>query len=350
MSIPTDTRRVGFSAGVFPRVVRGIIVMFKEPSVAEAQVLSPDTLRAIDLFRSEDPELLDWVVRSCDVRWLAPGEVLLDPDQDNDAVYIILAGRAEARITYEDCSWRVFVEPGECAGEMSILEGRRPSARVAAHSDCQVLAIDAELFWTLINRSSVVTRNLLRILAARVRRNNLNIVQSYAQQRIHERNALSDSLTGLFNRRWMESTLDRIVERCAQGQQALSLLMIDTDYFKRYNDAYGHLAGDQLLVAIARAITGSIRSTDYACRYGGDEFVVVLPHADAVNALQVAESVCCAVRKQSSHAGSGSLNRPVSVSVGVASLAPDMNVRQLLASADTALYRAKAAGRGGVSR
>jgi len=324
--------------------------MHEEPAVAEAQVLSPGTLGAIDLFRGEDPEFLGWVVRSCNVRWLGPGEVLLDPDQNNDAVYIILAGRAEARVTYEDCSWRVFVEPGECAGEMSVIENRRPSATVVAHSHCQVLAIDAELFRTLINRSSVVAWNLMRILAARVRRNNLNVVQSYAQQRIHERNSLSDSLTGLFNRRWMESTLDRIVERCAQSQQPLALLMIDTDHFKRYNDAYGHLAGDQVLVAIARAITESIRSTDYACRYGGDEFVVVLPHADATNALQVAESVCCAVRTQSCPAGSGSLDSPVSVSVGVASLAPDMTIRRLVANADAALYRAKAAGRGGVSR
>jgi len=324
--------------------------MQKEPVIADAQVLSPATLCAVDLFRGEDPLFLNWLVRSCDVRWLAPGEVLLDPDRDNDAVYVILAGRAEARVTYEDCSWRVFVEPGECAGEMSVIENRRPSATVSAHCDCQVLTIDAELFRTLINGSSVVNRNLLRILSARVRRNNLMVVQSYAQQRIHERNALSDSLTGLFNRRWMESTLDRIVERCAQSHEALSLLMIDTDHFKRYNDAYGHLAGDQLLVAIARAISDSIRSTDYACRYGGDEFVVVLPHADTTNALQVAESLCRAVRKRIPRAGSDSLDRPASVSVGVASLAPDMTIQQLLASADSALYRAKAAGRGGVSR
>jgi len=324
--------------------------MHKEPAVAEAQVLSPATLGAIDLFRGEDPQFLDWVVRSCDVRWLEPGEVLIDPEHDNDTVYIILAGRAEARVTYKDCDWCVFVEPGECAGEMSILEDKRPSATVVAHSECQVLVIDAERFRTLINRSSVVTWNLLRILAARVRRNDLMVVQSYAEQRIHQRNALNDSLTGLFNRRWMESTLDRIVERCAQSQQALSLLMIDTDYFKRYNDAHGHLAGDQVLVAIARAITESIRSTDYACRYGGDEFVVVLPHADTTNALQVAESVCRAVRKRLPHASSGSWDRPVSVSVGVASLAPDMTIRQLLTNADAALYRAKAAGRGGVSR
>ncbi|MGW8309778.1 MAG: GGDEF domain-containing protein [Thiogranum sp.] len=324
--------------------------MHKKRIVAEASVPSPGTLPSIDLFRGEDPEILDWVVRSCGVRCLAPGEILIDPDHDNDVVYIILTGRAEARVSHEDCSWRVFLEPGECAGEISVIEDSRPSATVAAHSDCQVLAIEAALFRTLINRSSVITWNLLRILSARVRKNDLMVVQTHAQKRIHERNALIDSMTGLYNRRWMETTLDRIVERCAQSQQALALLMIDTDHFKCYNDAYGHLAGDQLLISIARAITESIRAADYACRYGGDEFVVVLPRADAANALQVAESVCHAVTKHVSHAGNGPLDTPVTVSVGVSSLEAGMNTRQLLASADAALYRAKAAGRGGVSQ
>lgn len=327
-------------------MAKGGGVINKEPAVAEAQVLSPGTLSAIDLFRGADPALVEWVVRSSGIRWLAPGEVLLDPEHDNDAVYIILAGRAEACLTHENCCWRVFMEPGECAGEISVIEDRKPSASVVAHSACQVLVIDAELFRTLVDRSSVVTWNLLRILSTRVRRNDLMVVQSHAQQRIHERNALSDSLTGLYNRRWMESRLDRLVERYAQSQQALALLMVDTDHFKRFNDTHGHLAGDQLLISIARAITESIRSTDYACRYGGDEFVVVLPQADPAAALQVAESVCRAVRNQTSYAAGGYLDRPVSVSVGVASLVPGMDVRQLLASADAALYRAKADGRG----
>jgi CRP-like cAMP-binding protein len=152
-------------------------------------------------------------------------------------VYIILAGRAEARITHDDYCRRVFVEPGECVGEISVIDKRRPSALVVAHSACQVLMIDSELFRSLINRSSVITWNLLRILSKRVRRNDLMVVQSYAQQRVHERNALNDSLTGLYNRRWMESALHRIVERCARSQRALSLLMVDTDHFKRYNDS-----------------------------------------------------------------------------------------------------------------
>ncbi len=105
-----------------------------------------------------------------------------------------------------------------------------------------------------------------------------------------------------------------------------------------------------MLISIALAITASIRASDYACRYGGDEFVVVLPHANAANALEVAESVCRSVRMHMSDAGNDFVGEPVSVSVGIASLEAGMNTRQLLANADAALYRAKAAGRGRVSQ
>ena len=125
--------------------------------------------------------------------------------------------------------------------------------------------------------------------------------------------------------------------------------MIDTDYFKRYNDEYGHLAGDQLLVAIAQVINQNIRSSDHACRYGGDEFVVMLPHIDPPEAIKFAERICNSIREKIPHTGETRLVARVSVSIGVASLEPGMHVRQLLASADAALYRAKAAGRDGVA-
>lgn len=324
--------------------------MGKQPVVIDGQALDTTTLGAIDLFRGEEPRSLEGVLHSCRVRTLVPGEKFLEPDRDNNALFIILAGRAEVRFTHDDACSRAFLVSGECVGEMSIIEGRQPSATVVAHSHCQALVIGADIIWALIDRSPVVARNLLHILSKRVRRNNLALVQSHAQQRIHERNALNDPLTGLYNRRWMESTLLRIVERSARIGETLALLMVDTDHFKQYNDEHGHLAGDGLLAAIACAITESIRTTDYACRYGGDEFVVVLPQAGPTEALQIAERVCRSVIKLTPDAAECGLNRPASVSVGVASLAPGMSFRQLLADADAALYRAKAAGRGVASR
>lgn len=323
--------------------------MGEEDVLAEGGLITTEILETLELFRGEAPESLDWVLHSCAVRSLVPGEVLLDPDKENDALYIILAGRAEVRFTHDEPRSRVYLASGECVGEMSIIEGSKPSATVVAHSHCQVLVLGAEVIWTLIDRSPVVARNLLHILSTRVRRNNMALVQSHQQQRIHERDALNDPLTGLHNRRWMERTLSRIVQRCARAREPLALLMIDTDHFKRYNDDYGHLAGDQLLAAIARLITENVRSTDHACRYGGDEFLVVLPQAGHAEALQIATRVCRSISEQTRHPGDGRLEAPASVSVGVASLGSGMHVRQLLASADAALYRAKAAGRGGVS-
>ena len=91
--------------------------MDKEPVVVDGQPLSTRILGGLDLFRGEDPKSLEWVMRSCAVRALLPGEKLIEPERGNDSLYIILAGRAEVRFTHDETSSRVFLEPGECAGE-----------------------------------------------------------------------------------------------------------------------------------------------------------------------------------------------------------------------------------------
>lgn len=325
--------------------IRGIVEMSDKPDVITAVRPTTTDLEALDLFRGEEPGYLHWVLQSCRVGSLVPGELLLEPGNNNDALYIILSGRAEVQFTHDDLCSSISLEPGECAGELSLIDGTSPSAKVVAKSRCQVLIIDAEALWLLIERSSVVARNLMHILSTRMRKNNLELVQSHIQRCIHERDALHDSLTCLKNRRWIETTFAGIVNRCKRNGEPLALLMIDTDYFKRYNDAYGHMAGDQLLVAVARVINQNIQASGHACRYGGDEFVVVLPHIDASEASEVAEHICRSIREISCHAG----DTRVSVSIGVASLEPGMHGRQLLASADAALYRAKAAGRDRIS-
>ena len=186
--------------------------MSEKPEVVTADLLTTADLEALDLFRDEEPEYLDWVLHSCRVGSLAPGEVLLDPGNHNDALYIILSGRAEVRFTHDGLCSSKYLESGECAGEMSVIEGSCPSATVVANTDCRVLVIDADVLWLLIERSLVVARNLLHTLSTRMRRNTLELVQSHIQRCIYERDALHDPLTCLKNRRWMENTLARIVE------------------------------------------------------------------------------------------------------------------------------------------
>ena len=154
-----------------------------------------------------------------------------------------------------------------------------------------------------------------------------------------ERLATRDGLTGLANRRLFEESLERETARSRRLGTPLSLLILDVDHFKQINDTYGHPAGDAVLREIGTAVAGSTKAFDVAARYGGDEFVVLLPGCNAVDASGVADRVRAEVAHQVSDA-------PVTVSVGVATM-PDnaVDAERLVAAADGALYEAKRAGR-----
>jgi diguanylate cyclase (GGDEF)-like protein len=163
-----------------------------------------------------------------------------------------------------------------------------------------------------------------------------------------ERLALLDGLTSLANRRSFDDMLGRWWRGAARESRPLSLLMIDVDHFKRYNDHYGHPGGDAVLSSVARAIESVVRSTDIAARYGGEEFAVILPFTDTVSASAVANRVRAAIEDLGlPHAGNEA--GVVTVSIGTATVVPrrsdDAAQGQLIAAADGALYDAKHAGR-----
>jgi diguanylate cyclase (GGDEF)-like protein len=161
------------------------------------------------------------------------------------------------------------------------------------------------------------------------------------------RQARTDSLTGLPNRRHFDETLAREWRRSMRTQAPLGLLMIDADHFKSYNDRFGHQAGDELLAALAGAIARTAqRATDFAARYGGEEFVVLLTGPDALAATKLGERICHGVAALANAATSGILDR-MTVSIGVACIIPDARAihQDLLGAADRALFEAKQSGR-----
>lgn len=159
----------------------------------------------------------------------------------------------------------------------------------------------------------------------------------------------TDSLTGLGTRRALDAAIEVEWRRARRSKQSLSVLMVDADHFKAFNDYYGHIVGDQALKVVSNCITENIRRPgDFAGRYGGEEFCVVLPNTSLTGALQIAEAIRLAVLATNRlHVGSpiGQL----SVSIGVATfdgdITPGMTMQQLLLEADERLYEAKAAGR-----
>ncbi|KAB0655717.1 sensor domain-containing diguanylate cyclase [Burkholderia diffusa] len=159
--------------------------------------------------------------------------------------------------------------------------------------------------------------------------------------------ARTDGLTGLSNRRSFGEVLDREWRRARRTRSAFSLLFVDVDRFKAYNDTYGHQAGDEALAAIARCIGESIRQpVDTAARYGGEEFVVLLPDTPPMGAIQIAERIRAAIDEMGlEHAGSE--HGRVTASIGFASWTPDQDdgAGAVIKAADEALYAAKATGR-----
>jgi two-component system cell cycle response regulator len=158
--------------------------------------------------------------------------------------------------------------------------------------------------------------------------------------------AVTDPLTGLFNRRYMESHVGTLVERSAARGKALSVLILDIDYFKSVNDTFGHEAGDEVLREFAERLKASIRGIDLACRYGGEEFVVVMPDTDLGIAALVAERIRRRIAGEPFPIERGARAVDVTISVGIAArMGRQDNASQMLKRADEALYRAKRDGR-----
>jgi two-component system cell cycle response regulator len=158
--------------------------------------------------------------------------------------------------------------------------------------------------------------------------------------------ALTDELTGLYERRYLLAHLNELIERVNQDGISAAVLMFDVDHFKRVNDRYGHDAGDDVLRELAARTIDSVRSVDLAARWGGEEFVVVMPETDLANAAAVAERLRLAVANEPFAVRASGEKLAVTISVGVAAAIAGGDHRdRLLKRADDALYSAKSGGR-----
>ncbi|HXX09749.1 MAG TPA: PleD family two-component system response regulator [Pseudolabrys sp.] len=158
--------------------------------------------------------------------------------------------------------------------------------------------------------------------------------------------AITDGLTGLFNRRYMETHLGTLVDQAAARGKPITVLVLDIDYFKSINDSHGHDAGDDVLREFALRIRKAIRNIDLACRYGGEEFVIVMPETDMAVATIVAERLRRRVASEPFGIQQGARHLEVTISIGIAGLSGVTdNAATILKRADQALYRAKRDGR-----
>ncbi len=304
-------------------------------------------LSRLQLFRNVDlknPDILA-LLDECQYRELDVDEVLLSTEEVNRYLYVLVSGRLVIQIgTFEDVPLTT-VEPGECVGEMSIIDDRAPSAQVSASEVTVVLQIEQEVLWRLVSVSHEISRNLLYIMSERVRYSNLVIADSLEMQRKYQRYATIDALTGLHNRGWLDDAFEREIKRTERDALPLSMIMIDVDNFKHFNDTYGHLAGDQVLVTVGENLRKPLRPNDMVARFGGEEFCVLLPETKLEYALEVAERLRERVSKADTGIIDGQQLPKVTISLGVTAYKPGYSLDTMIASADVAMYHAKKKGR-----
>ena len=306
-------------------------------------------LAGLELFHGVAPDDVQELLQECDRRDVSAGEVLLSPDNKNDNVYLVLSGRLHVHVGSEDAPVIATMDVGACAGEMSIIEDRDPSAFVIAAEPSHLIVIHQSILWKMVDASHEFSKNLLVVLSERVRSHNRFIAESFGDIRKFERHATTDALTGLSNRHAMEESYPREVERCLHDELPVSLIMIDVDGFKSFNDRFGHIAGDRVLSAVANVLQTQFRPRDLLGRFGGDEFAVLLPGINETEALAIADRVRQIISGSTDANEDSLIQIPVRVSMGIAQIDSHGSFETLLRAADEALYRAKDAGRDTVS-
>jgi diguanylate cyclase (GGDEF)-like protein len=313
---------------------------------------------------------LERVVGACREVALAPGEALCQEGEDGDAMYVVLSGN----LVVSKAGKQVAVgRPGDCFGEMALIERRERAATLRALDDTLVLEIPEAAFRRHLSTNPGALMALLRVFSERSRRDldslvsaNLKLIaqaeemdqknreltetrrQLEHRNRDLERISALDTLTQIANRRRFDSVLRQEWRRSARDESPLSLVFCDIDYFKRFNDTYGHQAGDECLVRVAQAMEETLnRPADLVARYGGEEFIALLVDTGIEGARMLAERMRARVEALRVEHRASAVASHLTVSLGVASIVPRPALRpeDLVDLADRALYAAKEGGR-----
>ena len=310
----------------------------------ETLPISRNEFARLEVFKNIQFEKLAGFLLSCKALEAEPGTLLIDPENPKFEMYILLEGLLDVKMESKGGCFSSVILPGHCAGEMSIFDNIAPSAYVYAKERSRLLSIPADVATSMLSASHELCLNFLQILSERLRNNNQLVCEEQFHIRCMEEYAKIDPMTGLHNRRWLEEMYTREINRSNVGNFSLTAFMIDVDHFKNVNDTYGHLAGDQVLISVARTLTRSLRPSDMPVRYGGEEFTVFLPGTTTDNAKIIAERIRSNVENMSVVLPDGDVI-PVTVSIGFAERVAGDSVATLIERADQAVYQAKENGR-----
>jgi len=295
-------------------------------------------------------------------RKIKRGEVIFYEGSSGEEMYILISGTISAWVSRLDGSRHMMFEikPGDFFGEMSVITNESRSATLTASTDSEILVFYGIDFYRIIYEHPIIGTKMLKAIR-RVQNSWLEQTSRHLNDLMRwgetaQRRAVSDELTGLYNRRFLEESAISRFEQGAVGPRDISLLMMDMDRFHDINSKYGTLVGDRLFIQIADILRASTRINDICARLSGDEFAILLPDTGPDEALLIAERIRKASdtnkfmvstsQNISEQDESKKVEVTVSISIGIASALYHADTwESLLTTTDNALRSAKNLGR-----
>jgi diguanylate cyclase (GGDEF)-like protein len=280
------------------------------------------------------------------------GEVLFREGDEGHELYIVKSGRIRVAISLPDGKQKDITEfvPGDFFGEMSIFENAPRSASCYAGERSTLYALRGSDFFRLMSDwpslSIKIMYRMSTVTTRRLRNTGEFLSDMVLWGERARKRAITDELTGVYNRHFLEETLENQFRRARESGSPLSVVMVDLDHFRSINEQYGHEVGDAILVSAVRVFRSHLREGDIAARYGGDEFVFLMPHTPSDEAGAVAQRICSELGSMVMHRNPDGVSVGVTTSQGVACFPDHGNdLAALMKKADDALYRAKELGR-----
>jgi two-component system, cell cycle response regulator len=306
--------------------------------------ISEADLKRLYLFRCVNLESIQGLLDACTVRTATPGEVIITAGEPNRYVYLLVEGRLRVHPHGVQDRPVILLNPGEMVGEMSVIDQQPASAHVVADEFCRLMVMDEDILWSLIQASHAAARNLLFMLSRRLRHADYLIAGESLMVEEMEHCGSVDALTGLRSRSWLDHMIQRQFMRSMANGESISILMIDIDHFRAFNERYGHAYGDRVLYAIAHSLGNHLRPTDLLARYGGDEFIILLPSIDIEAAGEIANRLHSDVMRDVPLMPDGESVPHPTLSIGLAEVRAGQTPESMIAAADAALMRAKESG------
>jgi len=319
-------------------------------------MVEKEIIKKLELLRGLDKDELELIIDNLTIKKYNKGDVIIGHEDSAEGVFVVLNGKVASTLNLPGNIERNHGEygTGDFFGEISLFGYKTQFDNYRAIENSELILVTKNDFTLLIEKNPVIATKLISMflsLTIRHLRNSSKFLADIVQWgESASRRVITDELTGLYNRSFLDDALDSFFHISKSNNKPLSLLMLDIDNFRKINESLGIETGNKILVELVNLIKDKISSHGIIARYGGDEYSVLLPETDLKKATDIAESIRKYVEDHDLSAFLAGSGIPVTISVGISAF-PDnaTDIAAFKEKADAALYKAKESGRNRVA-